>query len=137
MSEKIYGINSVKEALAKNQSIDKIFLNRESTHSAIKEIRNLANTAKIPVSSVPKVKLDRLIAQNHQGVVAKIAAVDLIPLEDMVDSAFQTEENPSFLLLDQISDVGNFGAILRTAADRKSTRLNSSHSRTSRMPSSA
>lgn len=116
MSSTIYGINSVREALTKETSIDKIFIDRDSQNPALSEIRGLATKHNIPVSTVPKIKLDKLVHSNHQGAVAKMAEIELTELGTMIENAFEQEKHPSFLLLDQINDVGNFGAILRTAA---------------------
>ncbi|MCJ7467465.1 MAG: 23S rRNA (guanosine(2251)-2'-O)-methyltransferase RlmB, partial [Maribacter sp.] len=69
----------------------------------------------IPVSYVPIEKLNRLTPQNHQGVVATISPISFYELEALVEKVLATKKTPLFLLLDQLSDVRNFGAIIRTA----------------------
>ena len=65
---------------------------------------------------VPIEKLDRLSKQgNHQGAVAQISPVEFYDLDELIQSTLEKEETPLFLLLDQLSDVRNFGAIIRTA----------------------
>ena len=65
---------------------------------------------------VPVEKLDRLSKhKNHQGAVAQISPVAFHDLDTLVEKTLATEEVPLFLVLDQLSDVRNFGAIIRTA----------------------
>src|SRR5690606_33661621 len=64
---------------------------------------------------VPIEKLNRLTRSNHQGVVAQISPVDFHNFEALVEQVIEKEKLPLFLLLDQVSDVRNFGAIIRTA----------------------
>ena len=74
----------------------------------------------INISYVPVEKLNRLTNKNHQGVVAQISPIEFYNLEDLVINVIESGKTPLFLLLDQISDVRNFGAIIRTAdKDRK------------------
>jgi 23S rRNA (guanosine2251-2'-O)-methyltransferase len=65
---------------------------------------------------VPVEKLDRLSKNgNHQGAVAQISPVEFHDLEELIDRVLESKKTPLFLLLDQLSDVRNFGAIIRTA----------------------
>src|SRR5699024_6889693 len=82
---------------------------------AISNILSTAKRLKIGVSRVPIQKLNKLAPGNHQGVVAKMSPIDTITLEEMVETAFQKTATPLFVLCDQVSDVRNFGAIIRTA----------------------
>lgn len=69
----------------------------------------------LKINWVPIEKLNRFTKKNHQGVVANISPIAYISLEDLVEKAFKKTEKPIFLLLDHLSDVRNFGAIIRTA----------------------
>ena len=60
-------------------------------------------------------KLDKLTQGNHQGAVATLSQIDFQDFETTIESILETEEKPLFLLLDGITDVRNFGAIIRTA----------------------
>lgn len=111
----IFGIHSTTEAINQEQEIDKLFIQKNQGEQ-LKEIIGLAQKKNIPTSFVPIEKLNRLAKGNHQGVVAKISPVSLVSMEDMVEKAFQKTETPLFILLDQITDVRNVGAIMRTAA---------------------
>ena len=66
-------------------------------------------------SYVPVEKLNRLTPKNHQGVVAQISPISFYDLDALVTAVKETKEHPLFLVLDQLSDVRNFGAIIRTA----------------------
>lgn len=115
MKNTIFGIHSIEEALASNQDLDKIFIQKDLDSEAIVKILIKAKQEKIAISRVPIQKLDKLASGNHQGVVAKISPIDLAKLEDMVEMAFEKTPTPLFVLCDEISDVRNFGAIIRTA----------------------
>lgn len=69
----------------------------------------------INYSYVPAEKLNRLTPHNHQGAVATIAPIKFHSLEAMVEMVLESGKTPLFLILDQLSDARNFGAIIRTA----------------------
>ena len=79
------------------------------------ELQQRTKSGDYNISYVPVEKLNRLVKGNHQGVVAKISPVAFSDLEEEVEKALAKETAPLFLLLDQIDDVRNFGAIIRTA----------------------
>ncbi|MDC6366570.1 MULTISPECIES: 23S rRNA (guanosine(2251)-2'-O)-methyltransferase RlmB [Flavobacteriaceae] len=115
MSEQIYGIRAVLEAIDANQPINKIFLQKGLKGELFKELETSIRKNGISSSYVPIEKLNRLTRNNHQGAVAQISPVQFQDFEVMVEQVAQKEEKPFFLLLDQVSDVRNFGAIIRTA----------------------
>ncbi|SDB66562.1 23S rRNA (guanosine2251-2'-O)-methyltransferase [Flavobacteriaceae bacterium MAR_2010_188] len=111
----IYGLRAVIEAIKSQENIDKIFLQKGLRGDLYNELEELLAKEKVNTSYVPIEKLNRLTNNNHQGVVAKISPIEFLEMEDMVTSALAKEDNPIFILLDQLSDVRNFGAIIRTA----------------------
>ena len=115
MKNIIYGIHSTAEALKQDESIDKLFVQKNLSSQNAKEVVRLAKEKKIQLSYVPIEKLNKLTQENHQGIVAKISPIQLYSIEDLVESAFKKTSAPLFLLLDQVSDVRNLGAIIRTA----------------------
>lgn len=111
----IYGIRAVMEAIGSNEPIDKIFIQKGLQGTLSRELEKLVRKKDISVSYVPLEKLNRLTQNNHQGVVAKISPIPFHNFEELVEEVVGNKKSPLFLLLDQLSDVRNFGAIIRTA----------------------
>ena len=111
----IFGIRAVIEAIKSGENIDKLFLQKGLRGDLFTELENLLRKERLNSSYVPVEKLNRLTKKNHQGVVAQIAPITFHTIEDLVSSALESSKTPLFLLLDQLSDVRNFGAIVRTA----------------------
>ncbi len=112
---KIFGIRAILEAITSNKTIDKVFLQKGLKGELFNELDRLLRQHSINVSYVPIEKLNRLSNKNHQGAVAQISPIEFYDLEDLVITVIESGKTPLFLLLDQISDVRNFGAIIRTA----------------------
>lgn len=111
----IYGIRALIEALKAGKTIDKVFLQKGLQGGLFRELMPLLQEAQVPVQYVPVEKLNRLTKKNHQGVVANLSPVDYHNFEDLVISVTESGATPLFLVLDHLSDVRNFGAIIRTA----------------------
>lgn len=111
----IFGIRAVIEAIKAGESIDKVFLQKGLRGELFHELEYLLRKEGINSSYVPVEKLNRLTKKNHQGAVAQIAPIDFYDLEALVMQVIESGKTPLFLLLDQLSDVRNFGAIVRTA----------------------
>lgn len=111
----IFGIRAIKEAINAGESIDKIFLQKGLKGELFTELETLLRQQSINHSYVPVEKLNRLTKKNHQGAVAQISPVAFYDMENLVLNVLETGKTPLFLLLDQLSDVRNFGAIIRTA----------------------
>lgn len=112
---KIYGIRAIIEAIESGKTIDKLFVQKGLQGELFKELNQLIKKENIPYNVVPLEKLNRLTQKNHQGVVAQISPIDFHDLDDLVLQVIESGATPLFLLLDQLSDVRNFGAIIRTA----------------------
>ena len=110
----IYGIRSVIEAIKSSNDIDKVFIQKGLKGNLIGQLESLIRKNKINFSYVPVEKLNRLSKKNHQGVIARISPVKFYDLKE-IDNFLSNSDNPFFLILDQINDVRNFGAIIRTA----------------------
>ena len=112
----IFGIRAIIEAINAEKSIDKIFIQKNLQGDLFKELELLYKKQGINVSIVPPEKLNRLSkGMNHQGAVAQISPVVFYDIDNLIQQSLNTTRTPLFLLLDQISDVRNFGAIVRTA----------------------
>ena len=110
----IYGIRAVIEAINSSKDIDKVFIQTGLKGKLIGQLESLIRKNKINFSYVPTQKLDRLSKKNHQGVVARIAPIKFYTI-DSFSEVIEKSKNPFILILDQINDVRNFGAIIRTA----------------------
>ena len=110
----IYGIRAVIEAINSSKDIDKVFIQTGLKGKLIGQLESLIRKNKINFSYVPIQKLDRLSKKNHQGVIARIAPIKFYTIDSFSD-VLEKSNNPFVLILDQISDVRNFGAIIRTA----------------------
>ena len=111
----IFGIRAIIEAINAGETIDKVFLQKGERGELFGELESLLNKKSINKSYVPIEKLNRLTKNNHQGAVAQISPIEFHDMETLVMSVMESGKTPLFLLLDQLSDVRNFGAIIRTA----------------------
>ena len=111
----IFGIRAVIEAINAGETIDKVFLQKGERGELFSELESLLNKKSINKSYVPIEKLNRLTKGNHQGAIAQISPIEFHDMEKLVMNVLESGKTPLFLLLDQLSDVRNFGAIIRTA----------------------
>jgi len=112
----IEGRNPVIEALKSGAEIDTILMNRDATDSSLKKIVELAKERNVLVKNVDKATLDR-ISENkrHQGVIAEAMEYEYKEIDDILNLAKEKGEKPFVIILDEITDVHNLGAIIRTA----------------------
>jgi len=111
----IFGVYPVLEAIKSKVTLHKLYVQKGSTNSKINEIVELLENSDVSISHVPQEKLDKLTRSNHQGIVAQSSPITFNSIEEIVESALGKKAAPLFLVLDQISDVRNFGAMIRTA----------------------
>ncbi len=115
-SSKIFGIRAIIEAINSGATIQKIYLQKDLKGNLFSELSSLIKENNISTSFVPVEKLNHLSKNsNHQGVAATISQIDFYDFETLVNEVLESDATPLFLLLDQITDVRNFGAIIRTA----------------------
>lgn len=112
----IFGTRAIIETILAGQPIDKIFIDNTASNPLHKELMSLIRQQEIPYSHVPTIKLNKLTPKNHQGAVAYLAPITLASLSHVVQASYEQGKTPLVLLLDGITDVRNFGAIVRTAA---------------------
>lgn len=110
---RIFGIRAVIEAIESGETIEKIFLQKGLSGNLFQELNRHLKSGDFNISYVPVEKLNKLSKGNHQGVVANISPIQYVTLEKLVEN--NTKANPLYLLLDGLTDVRNFGAIIRTA----------------------
>jgi len=111
----ITGKNPVLEALKAGRPINKIMLAQGLNQASMKEISRLAKERNIPYQLVERKKLDSLAEKNtHQGIIAQTGVKEYVEWEDIIENALQKGEDPLLLVLDNLEDPRNLGAILRT-----------------------
>ncbi|AWI24522.1 23S rRNA (guanosine(2251)-2'-O)-methyltransferase RlmB [Flavobacterium pallidum] len=113
--QQIFGIRAIIEAITAKKEIDKVFIQKDAAGELMKDLMKVMKRNNINFSYVPVEKLNRLTANNHQGAVASISPVSFYDLESLTEKVVATGKMPLLLILDQISDARNFGAIIRTA----------------------
>jgi len=114
----IYGKHPVEEMLANDPArVQKIFIKRESKDKSFDLIKNSASKNKIPVSFVETKRIKDIagVEAVNQGVVALISEVGFMDLKEFLAN-LDMKENPAVILLDEIEDPHNVGAIIRSAA---------------------
>jgi 23S rRNA (guanosine2251-2'-O)-methyltransferase len=112
--EMIAGKNPVLEALRAGREINKVWIADGVKKTGVQELIDLAKEQGVLVQFVPKQKIDKL-AENHQGIVASVAAYNYAELDDLFQVAQKKNEDPFFLILDELEDPHNLGSIMRTA----------------------
>ena len=112
----IAGRNAVSEALRSQRSINKILLQEGAHGGSLGEIIALAKQKGVPVETVKAEKLDKLAkGLRHQGVAALAAPIAFRTLDDVFARAAEKNEEPFILLLDELQDPQNVGALIRSA----------------------
>lgn len=137
----IYGRQPVIEALRSGHQVEKIWLARNISGRVIPHIKNLANNNKVELVHVDKNDLQKIVgAVVHQGVAARVRYSGLLSQIDL-ENLLAEKANPFLLILDQVQDPHNLGAIIRTAeiagvdglviAGKGSARINATVAKTS------
>lgn len=137
----IFGIRAVIEAIQAGKEIDKVLIKKGLIGDLFKEMFDLIRIHQVPFQYVPIEKINRISRKNHQGVLAFISPVALQRIEDIIPTLYEDGITPLVLLLDQVTDVRNFGAIVRSAEcagvhaivipDKGSARINADAVKTS------
>lgn len=112
----IEGRNAVMEAIRAGKPIDKVFILDGCQDGPIRNIVRDAKKYDTIINFVTKERLDQMsVAKKHQGVIAYVAAYEYAEIDDMLALAKEKGEDPFLILLDNIEDPHNLGAIIRTA----------------------
>jgi len=113
--EMVFGKNPVLELLKSGKPVNKVLFVTEGPSGRNQEIISLLHERSIPYQFVDRQSLDRLTnRERHQGMLAYIAAREYASVEDMFALAEERQEAPFILMLDEIEDPHNLGALLRT-----------------------
>ena len=111
------GRHAVVEAIKAGRGINRILLADGLRGPSVHELRDLARENGVTVDVVSRAKLDAAVPEGvrHQGVLAYVAPVAYVAVEEIIAAARERGEDPLLLLLDGIEDPQNLGALLRTA----------------------
>lgn len=113
----IEGKNAIYETLKAGSNIKIIYIDKNVKDKKIDEIVNLAKDKKVIYKFVDNKEIDRLSSsKKSQGIIAEILEYNYYDIEDIFDEAKNRNEKPFILILDEIEDPHNFGAIIRTAS---------------------
>jgi 23S rRNA (guanosine2251-2'-O)-methyltransferase len=111
----IYGKNAVTEAIQEGQ-VTRLMLAQGIHPGTARELEKLAKEHDVVVENVPRIQLDQALkTTNHQGVVAEMAELEFTDEDAPFELAKKRGEKILLVLLDQISDPRNYGAIIRSA----------------------
>lgn len=111
----VFGTRAVMEAIKKGKTIDKVLIKKGLNNELFQELQVLIKENNITVQYVPVEKINRVTRKNHQGVLAFISPIVYDDIENVLPGIYESGQDPLLLILDQITDVRNFGAIVRSA----------------------
>ena len=110
------GRNAVLEVLKSGRDIEKIIVQKGNVEGTIRRIAGMARERGIVVQEAARQKLDEMIqTKNHQGVIAIVSEHEYAEVDDILRSAAEKGEKPFIIILDNITDPHNLGAVIRTA----------------------
>ena len=116
MSEQIEGRNAVLEAFRSGKCVDKLFILDGCQDGPVRTIAREARKTDTIINYVSKERLDQLSETHaHQGVITQVAAYDYITVDEILARAEEKGEAPFLIILDNVEDPHNLGAIIRTA----------------------
>lgn len=103
------------EAIESGKEIEKVFLQPNLTSTVAKDLQHKLRENNIQFQYVPLERLNRITGKNHQGVIAYLSEITYQKIEHILPFLFEQGITPLLLILDEITDVHNMGAIVRTA----------------------
>lgn len=114
-TEMVYGRQAVRELIKSGRALNKVLFQAEARAERNKDMLEILRERGIPFQIVEKNVLDRLTDRaNHQGILAYVAAAEYAEVKDMLALAKEKGEDPFILVLDEVEDPHNLGALLRT-----------------------
>ena len=113
--EFIFGMHPVMEAIKGGRQIDRVLVRQGLRGDLYHDLMKLVSELGVPWQVVPIDKLDYITRKNHQGVIAWLSAIEFQNIENILPRIFEEGKEPLVMMLDSITDVRNFGAIVRSA----------------------
>jgi 23S rRNA (guanosine2251-2'-O)-methyltransferase len=114
-SQPIFGIKPIIEAIDAGKPIDRLFIQKGLKSPHFPPLWERIKAQKIPFRYVPLDRLRRVTTKNHQGVVAYLSPISITTIEQVIPAVYESGKDPFLVILDRVTDVGNFGAIVRSA----------------------
>ncbi|MDA7743173.1 23S rRNA (guanosine(2251)-2'-O)-methyltransferase RlmB [Flavobacteriales bacterium] len=111
----VMGWHPVLEALETGKEFQRVMIQRDEKGERTGALMQKLHELNIPVQRVPKEKLLRITAKNHQGIIAFLSPITYQPLEELIARTFESGETPLLVAVDGVTDVRNIGAIARSA----------------------
>lgn len=113
--EYIFGTRAIIEAIKNGRIIEKVLIKKGLNNELFQDLYHLLKENEIAFQFVPLEKINRITRKNHQGVLALLSPIEFYNIETLLPELFESGTDPFILILDQITDVRNFGAIVRSA----------------------
>ena len=111
----IFGTRAIIEAIRNGQNVEKVLIKKGLDNELFSELFQLIKQNSISFQYVPVEKINQVTRKNHQGLIALLSAIEFSDVDMLIPDLFESGKDPLILILDQITDVRNFGAIIRTA----------------------
>ena len=113
--EMIIGRNPVMEALKSGRAVNKVVVSDQLNKQTEKELLRAVKKANTILQKVPKKRIDQMSSGKHQGIIAYVSAYEYATIDHILHRATEKGVPPFIMILDEIEDPHNLGAILRTA----------------------
>src|SRR5690625_3138612 len=117
--EMIIGRNPVMEALKSGRAVNKVLVSDQLNQQTEKDLFRAVKKANTILQKVPKKRIDQMSSGKHQGIIAYVAAYEYATIEQILQRATDKGEPPFLMILDEIEDPHNLGAILRTRSEER------------------
>jgi 23S rRNA (guanosine2251-2'-O)-methyltransferase len=114
-SDIVFGLRPVIEAIRAGRQIDRLLIREGLQGGLYHELMTEVKKNGIVYQIVPSERIDLVTRKNHQGVLAWISLIEFQNISNILPSVYEKGEDPLIIILDSVSDVRNFGAIVRTA----------------------
>jgi 23S rRNA (guanosine2251-2'-O)-methyltransferase len=111
----IFGLRAVIEAIKAGKQIDRLLIKQGLQGTLYHELMTEVRTHNIVYQIVPVERIELVTRKNHQGVLAWLSIIEYQYIANLLPMIFEKGEDPLIIALDGVSDVRNFGAIVRTA----------------------
>lgn len=111
----IFGLRAVIEAIKAGKQIDRLLVKQGLQGSLYHELMTEVRTHNIVYQIVPLERIELVTKKNHQGVLAWLSVIEYQYIANLLPMIYERGEDPLIIALDGVSDVRNFGAIVRTA----------------------